>query len=1820
MFKLSVKKLLFLLPVLAILAGIIFWQNIFIFSLGLYLEKYCHDKLAGSFKSERIYADQDAWVIEKPEIAGHNPLPQGGLSLKADSMRVRIIPHIWNRQIDLDIAVNNPNLNIKQTATDVRAILNDLFPPAGYVTVNTKISVKEGSIAFHDFKQDPPHRQTLYFQLDAECGPENKGCLIVSLDDPALKNNCVVLSLAQMEKREVALDFNFDGVKCASLLSAARNIMPELQEVTAEEGLIKGQMSLTIPENGRPYAVGSLVLQDLDFAMPSFGLKGSVKEAHLHLSENRDPRLKSTVEAQNSSIPKTVGHLELTKEIALKFERDGQPYCEITDLIGAIYFQTQDSARVNMDGRCAHHGKTSNLHIAGDARLGSKSDGGDLDISLRLSSPGRQDTSARFVTRSLESKFKYAEIGLKNIGPAEFDLFKMLFTPYFPDMRHVHMIAGTMDASVLAYMRGFRMTDLKIEKIAARGLHFNLKPWELIVKVGDLSGDLSANLLAENIMETLNADLLIADGQVCFAGVDPDVCQLSDVHTRLAVRKGIIEKSIVKGMFAGLNGTIDLDGQSPNGEMMKLNFRGGALGLASLAPETIRERLKKNSASDILNIIAGVRSTASGLRVEGTLNIKGDKDRHGHTIEYGFDLERASQQLWGKWPPHHLANSYWHNVGLEATLASMPSVASPTAYLKTMWLKRELGIAGFVLRAGWFQAQNLPLDKFLEPIMFPEGSMKLAGQGDFQGTFDHKSATINYDLRNAAMENNDLSLEFKGLEAAADRDPMLPLPGTYYYDIDTGAYYGILPIANGSYFEKTSGLLFTEVNSLVIFEGQRVHWNDLSTVCNGMYFAGKIDADLSNPNKNHFDVDICTHTIRGSFSQLQHLFSHFDSLAYFQKFPLEGNLSLRDKGAGLHMAFRPSGLQLQSYVHGSLANGTASMQNADIFVKDLNANFDFDYSDHALSFSDIQGSLLIGKPDQAEEYVLAGDHINFTDLRSNEADFDFWIGDNTRDILRVVGQAASKPQENKGELVEILLDSELTHFGDVHPSTFELVLRNWTKVDHFKIELGLRLDTILYDLQLASRTGMFFLSPTLVSGLNNLRMANGELEIHLNYDDKTSTLAYHATGEGVSIGDYKFKKCSLHGKKNGDIWAIDQLLLDDVSVAADLVRQPAAWKANFLGVRVGESMLVGMEGEYRDGESVFDARVNLLEVNLEKLDEWPSMLAFVNSCNPKGFARATGTFKFELKKEASSGWRFDALLNSAFKSLEVKGLKFQDTINSSCHFVSDRGVTLRQIKTALKDDDGSQLLALLSIEKINYDFAKDELSFDGYHFNVPSENLLNVSKLLHRSFPDGITDRVAAIIGDLKHHGNLEGSLNMTRSPASSNFQIALKEGSYRFLNKEHEINNFVLKFDLRDLKILTQYRLNHNLFWLSLHSAGPRFDSGIMALSDHYPDQFHKSPPQPSLKIHWFNDERYGLIIHKAEGRFSGMNVHLHNDHELPSDDEALHLAGTVTLEVPKAANFISQYLGSTAESWQIGDGYHLNGRWRIGKNRSEDMASQIHFHGILEGQNVALKGYQFQGLYGQIDYVPRSIQFRQLTLEDPAGVLFIEQGDAYQAPAGDWILEIPMVTISDFRPSLLQEAGSSSVKQGKPLVVRHLEIENLIGNLADANYFVGKGKLQFVNPPKKNLQNTIFAIPAEILTMLGLDLTVLNPVSGTIFYEIKDGRVFLTKFKDIYSEGKLSKFHLTNSNTPSYVDFDGNLRIQIRMKQYNLFFKLAELFTVSVGGTLKKPTYSLQKQQPDKATAKNQETGARSQETGDRYKESGDTPSDAWLMAPDS
>ncbi len=167
---------------------------------------------------------------------------------------------------------------------------------------------------------------------------------------------------------------------------------------------------------------------------------------------------------------------------------------------------------------------------------------------------------------------------------------------------------------------------------------------------------------------------------------------------------------------------------------------------------------------------------------------------------------------------------------------------------------------------------------------------------------------------------------------------------------------------------------------------------------------------------------------------------------------------------------------------------------------------------------------------------------------------------------------------------------------------------------------------------------------------------------------------------------------------------------------------------------------------------------------------------------------------------------------------------------------------------------------------------------------------------------------------------------------------------------------------------------------------------------------------------------------------------------------------------------------------------------------------------------------------------------------------------------------MTIPQIVVQDFRPSLLKKIGRYQ-GQIKPLNIRDMSFHNIRGTLGDLKSFTGKGSLTFTNTFKSDYN--ILDIPFEILGRLGLDMGLLVPIRGHLDYFLSDGKVHLTELSDSHSEGKRSKFYLSSSES-SFIDLDGSVNINIKMKQYVLL-KVTEPFTLSIRGEFEDIRYSL-------------------------------------------
>lgn len=1421
-----------------------------------------------------------------------------------------------------------------------------------------------------------------------------------------------------------------------------------------------------------------------------------------------------------------IGRLEFVQNGCLNLLDEKGSYCTLKDLSGNLFFLKHEGAKLLIEGICHHKEIDRPIKLEGSARFNSDKLG-TMNLGLQVQDEKQGDIFISLFARQLSALTNLLEIEIANFSVNEFQVFRTLFEDYIPEVRLLDLHAGVVNGSLQFYLQQGVLQNFNLEKLSASGLNLDLHPWEISIQADKILSSLSLNLGHSDFSEALNADMQISNGKLNFEVISGQVWQFNGINTNLSVRNGILQKTSLTGELGGLIGNLEIDGNNPE-TLMKAHFSGPFKGLALLVPERIKKGMENHFADEWVMVEAKGKKKSTGIVIEGH-TIIGIGEKRDTIFPFGYELQVPDQKR---------------------------------AY------------TGFLIKNGWFEAKNIPLAKFVSPFLFYKETIKLSGIGDFQGSFDHQGITLHYNAEDFMVESRDFAMEAKSFRTPeSDR-----LPAIHFVDFANMESYGSIPVHHGTYFEKNTGLLFTDINALINLEDKRIHIPEIESFCNGVYFAGNMDVDWNYPQEGHFDVNIHTEVMNGKFSQMQQFFSHFKKPFFFLKLPGEGQVSLRQQGAFLKFAFQPNGSQFDARVQGMITDGSVELEGTDLSLQELSLNFEYDHRGNSLEFNELQGTMLVGKPGRVEEYALISDRIRFRDLSQAQGEFDFWISDKKRDLIRVAGKTNSYYLEDQPS-IEIKLDHALTHFGDVHPTSFQLVLnRDWSQIDLFHMELDFRLGTLFHDLQRFSRTGLFFLSRHLLKRLNDLKRAEGDFNVVLDYDATQSLLAYRATGDNLSIENYQCTKCLLNGKKKNSSWMVDQLQLDDISLAADFSKEHEDWKINFLGLRAGQSLLLGLEGMYKSADHVLDAQLNLFESDLSCLSEWSALKRIADEFHLGGFFRGHGKMHLQFTSNAP-GYQLNTEMKGSLLNGNVKGLYFHDIDNLSFQFKSDQGIILSGLKTALKSVKDQASKAALEADRISISVIDRELAVKGLRFNIPTKNLGWLTDNLQQNFPDEITHQTAETLRYSKKEGNFSGTLDMTLAKPYYAFHLCLDEDVYQFLNKPHALKNFVMDLNPFELKVLTQYTHSQHTFWLQAKSLAPKFDHGELILSDADPldESFRDIIP---LTVHWKNDPFQGLLIQKGEGNFAGIAFNFVQDPLRPSTDKSLNLKGTLKIDFAYAAPLLPLFISKQITDWEIGKGYYLQGEWEIGKKENVDLIDQVVFNGEFGGRDVELSGYQFQQLSSKLSLAPHRIAIQDPQLSDRCGRVYASEINLFKGEHGQWVLTSPLLTVEEFRPSLLQPCAAPVVQSNKPLVIQHIYLHDLQGVVGDKTSFTGRGELAFSNQSRKNLQNTIFAIPAEILSRIGLDIGVLNPVTGSIFYEMRDGKFVLNRFKDIYSEGRLSKFYLPTSPYESFMDFKGNLNVKVRMKQYNLLFKLAELFTVTIKGTILKPTYTLKKQ----------------------------------------
>jgi len=1213
-------------------------------------------------------------------------------------------------------------------------------------------------------------------------------------------------------------------------------------------------------------------------------------------------------------------------------------------------------------------------------------------------------------------------------------------------------------------------------------------------------------------------------GQCCHqAGISPFTLQ--------GMAEGLSQHAHLKSHLGGLTGEAEINWRSPS-DVSEVCFSGNVGDCLFLLPTTLQKKLRAHFSEEPFTVSFSHQPLEE---IQGTLKIG------QNTIGFGCFLPSTQQQS-------RRSNFVANYKALETFFPS-----------KTFHSPRTFNVAGMNFKDCWFEAKALNLSEIISPLLLSGFSAAIIGVGDFYGYFDDNIVELAYNPYEVKLENADFAIQIKD-EARKDHHPAL-----HYFELAEGLHCGVLPIQQGSYLQKNVGAFFEDIHTHVLFENSLIKMRDVETFSEGIFFGGEIDAAFDPLQKGLWSLDIHSNLINGKVSQLQQFLGRFISPSCFLKVPLEGEVSYRQEGGCVNFAFKPDTYVVAAKICGSITEGKMSGKSDHLRMQDFSLNFECDTQKKSLSLSDIEGLLIVGPPTQIEEYDFIGDYITFTDYTQNQGAFDLWISDKNRDMVRVVGSTLNQANG----LMQVAFDQELTHFGDVHPQEINLVLEDWAQVDTLNFQCGFSLKSLLPDLQRIK--GLDFFAPLgeLIKAIQPIKKYAGNFQMSINYDKPNAQYHCMAVGKDLIFDAHRFETCTLNGRKKGNALIIDQLQLDQISLSADILYSDPNWDVNFLGFRIGETLLAGLEGIYNPIGS-FRGKINLLEVDLEHLNKWSTLREVLNTQGFKGKLNADGNFHVQRLEDLGK-WRLEAFLNMHAKNLSLNKIEFDDIERVSCHLTSDKGVTVKNVQLSIKNANSP---AGIQLEKLDYDFIQHSLNVQDLAFFIPAKRLGWVGINLHRIFPGWISVRNQELIQKMKSEGHVKGKLDLDYSASSTNLYLELVDDAYVFFDTEMHLRNLSFASDLLEWKMRGQILDYQRPFWLHVHSSAPYFNKGEIIISELTPKQ-HVDKKE-GIKLRWRETPKEGFQIDQIEGILPGLRVHLASIST--ANPQEIQLSGKVQADLNQIAFLLPDLLQHQVKSNGINGECSLAGNWSFNKELRKGKGQGLHFEGKLQGEKCVFRDSLVENLKSDVQYGPDKIVLSNLQVLDSSGKMEI-QVLRIDKKKDDYKLSIPSIKVDQFRPSLLRNAQGFLEASATPFVIKQLEVQGLEGSLLHPSQITGEGKLTFTNP-KKNMPNTILSTPGETISRIGLDTALLTPVSGSVYYKIQEGKIVFTRFKDLYSSGKLSKFNLPNTSYQSYIDFEGNLHVQLRMKQYNLLFKLAELFSLTIRGTLQHPTYTLQKQ----------------------------------------
>jgi len=1064
---------------------------------------------------------------------------------------------------------------------------------------------------------------------------------------------------------------------------------------------------------------------------------------------------------------------------------------------------------------------------------------------------------------------------------------------------------------------------------------------------------------------------------------------------------------------------------------------------------------------------------------------------------------------------------------------------------------------------GWFYARNLPLEKFISPFIFRNNLLNMQGLGEFIGSFDHTSMSVKYKTNDLTIENEDLLIKAKDFFIP----PSEHFVGSHTFDLIHLTHEGVFPFHHASYFDKNSGLLFNDIQGTVHFNNQTLTIDPIEAYCLNNYFCGKIDLDYQDPSPGVFSVHIASPMVSGTIPNVQKLLKHISEPTFLQNIPMEGTFAAIDSGLDLRFEFLPGDYNLKAYFKGEINNGYIPGNSYNLSLKDLYMDVEFNHDTHMLAFSDIQGAVLVGKANLVKEYPIRSGKIIFDRIDKQDFLLDLAVFDQNDELLRISGHTEDLGNNEK----EWICHLSETHISKIFPKNFVLKFKNWEEISQFQLSSDFPLAALVNDLGRFKQTGLVFLNPGILEQLTRLKDIKGNLILDFSSEPTEKEYTFSIVGRDLKIGSHYLNDPKILVRHRGSRWGLEAMNWNQSTLFAELDHFPDKLRVNSFGLTI-DSMLVGLTGDLDFDDQTFEAKINLFEADLDDLRKYEFLSPFFSKGNPSGQIQGEGKLRIS-KPDLQSGFNVKCNLSTKLRNLmfDSMSVKIDDPIN--VHFELGKEIAFENLQAVCSTP---QSAFSLGMKKAAFDVSQERIQCHELTFCVPAQGLDAFSKKVETFFPDLFSKSFQPTLTQIKKDGFLQGSLTFSKDPDKCEANLSLSDGVYFYKNQLYDLKKPMFYLLNDHLQFSASSTRQNCSFSVIGHTQCPEADKGSLIFLVKGDEQ-----TADPLVVNWEEREGVGTILTSVQGDFQGIKCQL-NQAPKEGTENTNFLNGVVHIDLAKSLTLLPNDLKQTITELELGTEMMLNGFFWLNSDYGA-LLDNLSFKGEISTPGINIKGFQLEKMQASLHFQPNQVEVSDCVIDDISGSIYCQKAIFFKtSPIAEWKFLIPNLLIKSFRPELLRSHGGKFLTSNrmKSLICKKISVENLQGSLNALSTWTGSGSLQFLNSTRKAFANPLLAIPSEIVLRIGLDPHVLNPVTGSIFFNWVGRRFYLTRFKDVYSEGRGSKFYLAKTPNPSWIDINGQLSIFIGMRQYNLIFKIAELFTFSIDGSISEPRYHLQKQ----------------------------------------